>query len=157
MKIRYLFPVLAFVCPLLLSSCGTGGAMNDAPQNSKLTGDLPGTGAENALEFASNHTATNQRASQAAATTPSATKSATSDTLNAGEVVKVDSTEARGNSRWSDKQAATSKKSTALDRNAGVRARHSLIGSNAKNFSRVGQNMSASNPEKRNEEIYVPK
>ena len=150
MKINYLLPALALAFVVGLSSCGTGGAMGDAKENLEITGDLPGTGAAAQTTFED-------------ASTSYASQTADAGPVHAGQAIEVDSTEARGNSRWSDEKAAqagasaTAPTGTRLDKTAGLRARYSLIGSNPKNRSRVGQSLSAANPEKKNEEIYIPK
>lgn len=150
MRIPFLSFAAAFGLAVCLAGCGTGGRMDNAPQNTNLTGDLPGTGSMAGTAFEDADQPYNQqdmgKTSRGGAP--------------AGQVIEVDSTEARGNSRWSDKQTAAAGSSadarSRLDKTAGLRARYSLIGSNPKNRSRVGQNMGANNPESAKETIYVP-
>ena len=147
MKIPFLAWLPAFALVVGLTSCGTGGGMNDAPKNTNLTGDLPGTGSFAQTAFEDSEEPYNNAA--VGNTSPS--------TALSGQVVQVDSTEARGNSRWGNANTAGSTATDArLDKAAGKRARYTLIGPNPKNRSRVGQNLSAGNPPAAKEEIFMP-
>ena len=155
-----IFPLIFAFSLIIMVACGSGGGMGDGKKNNNLQGDTPGTGSLSKTGFEDADQPYN----------PVATRN--NKQALPGEVVKVDSTEARGSSRWSEegdaaKTANPSKlssgasvsgtASTRLDKTAGKRARYALIGSNARNRSRVGQSLRADNTERPNEEIYLPK
>ncbi len=154
------FPMVFFMT-LVMVACGTGGGMGDGKKDNNLQGDTPGTGS-----FASTYF---EDASQPYNPNPKSTSNAGG--ALAGQVVQVDSTEARGNSRWTENgdAGATVQPSktgsgsivsatggSRLDKTAGLRTRYSLIGSKENNRSRVGQSLRADNPARENEEVFAP-
>jgi len=148
---------LAVTATLLFSACQNTSNPNDKSGN--MSGDTPGTGSVSSGTGYedSEHPYRNERAMSGERVYPSDGVGVEVRTEEGGGNSRLggDSLSQTGSSTYKSEAAGgageKSMAATRLDRKAGQRARYTLIGSNEKNRSRLGQSLRADNMEQAGE------